>query len=139
MKKPSPIGDEFGRSSMNPKEWMEIAGGSFVTLGGLMFFGFWLAFTPGWANGWPLGLSIHHVWPAGMSVLLFLLLMMAAATVGAVVGAVCSRWGVGLRRGRAIYAGWLVGSGVVALVASFWAFRVNHAAALEMWPNGYNP
>jgi hypothetical protein len=124
---------------MSPKGWLAVARWSLLALAGELFFGFGLAFNPGWANGWPFGLTIHSVFSAGMSLLLFLILVTAAALIGAIVGAACSYFGAGLRRGRAVYAGWLVCCCVLALVASLWAFREIYASTLEMWPNGYNP
>ncbi len=124
---------------MPPKDWLTIAGRSLAVLAGLLFFGFGLAFNPGWANSWPFGLPIYSVWSAGMSILFLLLFMTVAAGLGAVAGVVCSSFGVGLRRGRAIYAGWLAGSCALAVFASLWAFRRLYATSLEMWPNGYNP
>lgn len=124
---------------MIAKDWLTIAGWSFGTFAGLIFLGFGPAYSPGWANGWPFGLSIQFVWSAGMTVLFSLLLMTAAAGAGAVVGAVCAYCGVGLRHGRAIYAGWLVLCCALALFASLWAFREVHASTWELWPNGYNP
>jgi len=122
---------------MSPKVWLAVAGCSFLALAGELFVGCGFAFNPGWANGWPFGLTIHSVWSAGMSFLLFLILMTAAAGIGAIVGATYSCFGVGFRHGRAVYVGWLVCCCVLALAASLWAFREIYASTLEMWPNGY--
>jgi|GEM_PF-5584778 len=124
---------------MSPGVWHTIVLGSSSALACEAFFGFGLAFNPGWANGWPFGLTIHMVWPAGMSLLFFLLAMTAAVDLGAIVGATCSRNGVGLHRGRAAFITWLIGSGVVAMFASVWILKVISAQALEEWPNGYGP
>ncbi len=124
---------------MIAKVWLAIARWSLMVFGGEVFFGFGLAFNPGWANGWPFGLTIDSVWSTGMSFLFFLMLMTAAIGLGAIAGATCARFGVGLRRGRAVYAAWLVCFGVLASVASLWAFKVIRASMLEMWPNGSNP
>ena len=56
---------------MSPKVWLAVAGCSFLALAGELFVGCGFAFNPGWANGWPFGLTIHSVWSAGMSFLLF--------------------------------------------------------------------
>ncbi len=124
---------------MAPKAWLEIAGWSLLALASEVFVSFGFAFNPGWANAWPFGFTIYNVWSTGMSIVFFLLLVTAAVGTGAVTGAVCSHFGVGLRHGRAVFAGWLVCSCVLALMASIWAFREIYASTLEMWPNGYNP
>ena len=76
--------------------WLIIVVGAVVSLGGEAFLGFTLAFAPGWANDWPLGLTIYSVWSTGMSVMCFLLLMTAAIAMGAIVGAVVGNWLWGL-------------------------------------------
>jgi hypothetical protein len=121
------------------KVWLAIAGRSLLALAGEVVISFPFAFNPGWANGWPLGLTIYSVWPAGMSFVFFLLLLTTAVGMGAVIGAACSYFGVDQRRGRSIFVVWLACSFVLAFLASLWAFREIQASTLEMWPNGYNP
>lgn len=124
---------------MAPRGWLKIAGWSLVALVGEVFGSFGFAFNPGWANAWPFGLSIYTVWSTGMSSVFFGILVTVAVGTGAVTGAVCSYFGVGLRHGRAVFAGWVACSSILALVASIWTFRAIYASTLEMWPTGYNP
>lgn len=124
---------------MAPKAWLAIAGWSLLVLEGEGFLGLVLAFSPGWANGWPFRLTIHPVWSTGMSVLLFLLLVTAGVGIGAVACAGCQRFGIGPRRARVLYMIWLACSAILAALASHWAFGVIHASTREMWPDGYNP
>jgi hypothetical protein len=51
--------------------------------------GWLLFFSPGWANGWPFGLSFHTVASIGIIVYILLELTTAAAGVGAIVGLIC--------------------------------------------------
>lgn len=124
---------------MSPNAWRTIVFGSSLTLACEVFFGFGFAFNPGWANDWPFGLTIHTVWPAGLSLLFFLLVITAAVDLGAIVGATCSQSGIGLRRGWAAFTAWLIGSGIVALLACVWVLKGLSAQALAEWPNGYGP
>ncbi len=124
---------------MAPNRWLTIAEWSLCALACEVGFGFSLGFNPGWANGWPLGLTINSIWSVSMSVLFFLLLMTAAVGLGAIIGAACSHYSVGLRHGGAVYTTWLVCACFLALLASHLAFREVYASTLEMWPNGYNP
>lgn len=123
----------------SPKAWLAIVAGAILALGPELFLGFALAFSPGWANCWPLGLTVHTVWAAGMSVVFFLLLMTAAVGSGAVFGAVCCDFGVSRRRVLVAYIAWLACSLVLALLLCCWGFSGVYASALEMWPGGYHP
>jgi hypothetical protein len=51
--------------------------------------GWFLFFSPGWANGWPFGLSFQTVVSVGLIGYILLELTTAAAGVGAVVGLFC--------------------------------------------------
>src|SRR5262245_3452104 len=113
---------------MAPKDWLSIARRSLLALGGEGCAGFGLAFNPGWANGWPFGFTISSFWSTAMSFLFCLLVITMAAWAGAVVAAVCFYFGVGLRRGPVVYAGWLACSGALSLVAGLWAFREIYAS-----------
>jgi hypothetical protein len=124
---------------MAPRVWLAIAQRSLLALACEVFFGFGFAFNPGWANGWPFGLTIYSVWSTGMSVLFSLLLITASVGLGAITGAVCSSFGIGIRSGRAVYAVWLACNCAPALAGGLWAFRRIYASTLQMWPNGYNP
>ncbi len=88
------------------------------------------AFAPGWANGWPGGLTVHEVWSAGMTAVVFLMLF---ATAGGVGAAVCSRL---VRRVKSrslilFYGVWLVFGTLAAGAFSVLAFWVIYASALS--------
>ena len=91
----------------------------------------------GWANGWPLGLTLHVIWSAGIASLVFLMLLTLAIGLGALVGLVCSWCGIGLRSGRLSFVAWIAVTAVLALIASLYVYKEAHTSALEMWPNGY--
>jgi hypothetical protein len=101
--------------------------------------GFSLFFAPGWANGWPGGLSIHTVWSSVMTAFLLLFLMTLAVGVGAAVGSLCAWRGVGTRYGPWLYAAWLVASAAAALTLSCRIYKDIYASTLDMWPGGYPP
>jgi hypothetical protein len=56
--------------------------------------GWFLFFSPGWANGFPFGLSFHTVLSVGMTCQILLMLMTAAAAIAAIVGFICTLLGV---------------------------------------------
>src|SRR5262245_46670828 len=94
---------------------------SLLALVGEAYVGFALWFAPGWANGWPFGLRRQVVWPCGLAVMLFLLLMTLAVAAGAVVGLSLQGEGAGRQVHRRVAIGWLVLSAVVALAICTWA------------------
>jgi hypothetical protein len=124
---------------MSCKAWGWIFLGACLACVGEIWFGFGLWFAPGWANGWPGGLSIHTVWSGGMAALLFLMLLTLAVGAGAVIGSLCTTSERVPRRGLLLYAAWLAAGAALALMLSCWAFKAIYASTLAMWPNGYNP
>ncbi len=122
---------------MPPRDWFRIAGISFAAMGSCMYVGCGLGFAPGWANGWPGGLTIYTVWSTGISILLFVILVSGMTAIGATAGGICSKQGIGLRHGRSFFVAWLVISTALALAASFRAFQSVYASTLAMWPRGY--
>ncbi|MFO0956299.1 MAG: hypothetical protein U0800_02400 [Isosphaeraceae bacterium] len=121
------------------KAWLVAAAAAFVAIWLESSIGFGLAFSPGWANGWPGGLSVHTVWAAGMSLLLGLVLMTIAVGVGAAVAAACSRRGLERRGLLLAFLAWLLLAAALAWPATSWAYGRIHASAVEMWPGGYYP
>ena len=75
---------------MAPKAWLSIARQSLLVLAVEICAGFGLGFNPGWANGWPFGLTIYSVWSTAMGALFCLLVLTVAVGVGAIAGAVGS-------------------------------------------------
>lgn len=100
-------------------------------------FGFQLFFAPGWANGWPFGLTVHSIWSVGIAFIVFALLMALAIGVGAFVGLLLSLRGIGSRLVRSVYITWLLIAATSIMLVSMWIYQGAHASALHMWPNGY--
>ena len=101
-----------------------------VFAGALPVMSFPFAFAPGWANGWPGGLTVHEVWSAGMAAVVFLTLFAAAGGVGA---AVCSRLVLRIDPRNLIlfYGAWLASCAVAAGASGVLAFWVIYASALS--------
>lgn len=101
-----------------------------VFAGALPVMSFPFAFAPGWANGWPGGLTVHEVWSAGMTAVVSLVLFATAAGAGA---AVCSRL-VGRVNSKNLilfYGAWLVSAALAAGAVGVVAFWVIYASALQ--------
>ena len=113
---------------------------AFMALGALaveLIFGFQFYFAPGWANGWPGGLSIYRVWSAGMTAYLFIMMMTVGIGVGATAIFLLCRFPAVRRRSAAVFWTWLVIlTGLTAVVCTL-AYCEIYASTLEMWPNGY--
>jgi len=68
--------------------------------------GWFLFFSPGWANGWPFGLSFHTVASIGAIGYILLELTTAAAGVGAIVGLICIFLRVEEKYESLVYRNW---------------------------------
>lgn len=124
------------RDRVNPFKWWRL------TLPALLleaWLGFALWFAPGWANGWPFGLTIHTVWSAGMAAIASVMLMTLAAGVGAAACSLLLRHDVEPRHLRRAYRAWLVVWSVAVAIVGILAYRDMYAETLDMWPGGYNP
>lgn len=117
--------------------WLIALGGAVAALWLEGAVGFGLAFSPGWANGWPGGLSVHVVWAAGMSLLVGLVAWTLAVALGLAIAAIGSRRGLNRRVVLVGLLAWLVLAMVPAWLAGAWAYGRVYASALEMWPGGY--
>jgi hypothetical protein len=123
--------------SLPASSYGTLALAAFCALGAelILEFPFW--FSPGWANGWPGGFTIHRVWSAGMTADLCIMMMTAGIGIGAsIVRLLClvppaRRW-VG-----SIFFVWLVLWTVLTALIDTVAYREIYASTLEMWPNGY--
>jgi len=71
------------------------------------FVGWFLFFSPGWANGWPFGLSFHTVASIGAIGYILLELTTAAVGVGAIFGLICIFLRVEEKYESLIYGNWL--------------------------------
>jgi hypothetical protein len=94
-------------------------------------------FAPGWANGWPGGLTIYRVWSTWLTITLFVMLM----TVGIGAGSLISLLACISPRGRPhagkVLSTWMVIWAMLCVAFCAWAFSEIYASTLEMWPNGY--
>lgn len=122
---------------MVPKPPLESPVWLLCALGAELFFGSSFGFNPGWANGWPLGLTFYVVWSAGMSALFFLIAMTVLALVGTAVRAAVSCFGV--RPGPGFSKRWLLASLILTIVSTTWVFFELYASARAEFPGGYNP
>jgi len=94
-------------------------------------------FAPGWANGWPGGLTIYKVWSTWLTLTLFVMLMTFGVAVGSLVSLLCCLFPRGERYAGNLLGAWMVIWAVLSALTCAWAFRDIYASTLEMWPNGY--
>lgn len=115
--------------------WLALgASGAFLAV---LVVGFPLYFAPGWANGWPAGLTIHRVWSAWFSSYLFALMLSAGTAAGAMAILLLGLFPPVRRRSGVILLAWLALWIVLTTLPCARAYPAIHASALEMWPNGY--
>jgi hypothetical protein len=112
------------------------AGLSVVALFVENMLGWFLFFSPGWANGFPFGLSFQAVLSIGMTIYFLLLIVTAVAGVGAIVALIlicfqvedeCASW---LSRKWRWFA-------VVFLCISAWIFWRAYVLVWQSFPDGY--
>jgi hypothetical protein len=122
---------------MSALGWISIAGKAV----GAPFFEYilcWLVFfSPGWANGWPFGLSFQAVLSTAITGWISLVLMTASVGAGAIVGFICALLRVGQKHGGQVYRSWLWFASLVILCLSLWIFANIHAWVWKEFPNGY--
>ena len=109
-----------------------------LLLFGELFLMFALGFAPGWANGWPGGLSIYLVWPAGLTIILVVMLTTVGLGIGGCISLeqnMSGRPSSGLPSAKTGFAIWFI----MASVACPLFYVYLYLSALSMWPNGYNP
>ena len=98
--------------------------------------GWFLFFSPGWANGWPFGIRFQTVLTIGTTGYSLLMLVTAAVSVGAIVGLICTvlriRW-QHLGRG---YRPWLWFASIF-LCVSVVIFWLVYLSVWENFPDGY--
>jgi hypothetical protein len=94
-------------------------------------------FAPGWANGWPGGLTIHRVWSTWLTITFFVMLMTIGIGFGSLTSLLACAFPAGRRHSGDVLRTWMVIWTVLAVATCWWAFRGIYASTLEMWPNGY--
>jgi len=102
-----------------------------------MMVGFHLSFAPGWANGWPGGLTMHRVWAAGITILLFAMSMTAGLSVMSIISRLLRTFSSDCRRAEIVLRTWLVLWATVTALVCVFAYREIYASTLGMWPAGY--
>lgn len=108
-----------------------------AALGCELFFGFGFFFAPGWANGWPGGLSMSRVWSAGMTAYLFAIILTIGLAVGGMFGLLLSRFKASRQRAAAVFWVWLACWAGLAALFCAWAYGEIYSSTLEAWRTGY--
>ena len=93
--------------------------------------------SPGWANGWPGGLTIYAVWSTWLTVTLFLMLMTVGVGVGSLVSLLANVFPGVRRHTGTVFGILMVVWSIISVGTCSFAFREIYASTLEMWPNGY--
>jgi len=134
----SPLGGAKSSSILGLKgpDYGLVALVAFAALACELFFGFPFFFAPGWANGWPGGLTIHRVWSFAMTTYLFVVMMTIGIGVGGFVGVLLGLF-LGGRRTELIFFAWLLLWTVLTTLTCIFSYRQIYDSTLEMWPNGY--
>jgi hypothetical protein len=118
--------------------WIGIAALAGFWLAGEWLFAFFLFFTAGWANGWPLGLSFQLVLSVVMTGYMSLMLMTAAIGVGAIIGYLAASAGVREARQWQLYRRWLCFAASVIVCLGIIVFFGLYAWARTEFPDGYS-
>ena len=117
--------------------WVGVAGMAVCWLVDEWMFGFFLFFTVGWANGWPLGLSFQSVISVVMTGYSVLILMTLATGAGAIIETFAALAGVNEERQAQLFIRWLYFSAAVVLCLSVIMFYGIYAWTWREFPNGY--
>jgi len=124
-------------SSLEPADCGRLCSSAFAALVLEVIGSFPFYFAPGWANGWPDGLTIYKVWSTWLTLTLFVMLMTFGVAMGSLVSLLCCLFPRGERYAGSLLRAWMVISSVLSALTCAWAFREIYASTLEMWPNGY--
>ncbi|SIO62652.1 hypothetical protein SAMN05444166_7110 [Singulisphaera sp. GP187] len=98
-----------------------------------------LYFAPGWANGWPFGLTIYRVWSGGMAVIGCLMFVTLAAGIRAAICPLRLRYLGEFRFAWLVCRAWLMVCAIATAILGMVIYRTLIAETLKMWPNGYHP
>ena len=118
--------------------WFFVTAISACALFAEFFVGALFFFSPGWANGWPFGVSFQLALATGVTIWCAVMLMTAAAGLGAIIGFLCTLFRLGEKRGIRVYCIWLGVAAAITLVVSICIFASTYADALKAFPNGYD-
>jgi hypothetical protein len=103
----------------------------------LPFLAFPFYFAPGWANGWPGGLTMARVWSAGMTLGLFAWLTAAGVGFGALIALAVGRFTTVRKVQDVAFVAWLLFWLSFAVVACALFYAATYAGTLKMWAGGY--
>jgi hypothetical protein len=130
--------DTQPQAPMSAFQWFLVV----AMAGGALFFqfalGFLVFFSPGWANGWPFGLSFQSVISIAITIWLSIMLFTAFAGAGAIIGLGCAWMQIGKRNGLRIYRNWLWLSLVTVLCLSVLVFSRVYSSTCAEFPKGYS-
>lgn len=120
-----------------PADYVQLFIGALFALIGEAILSFGFFFAPGWANGWPGGLTIYQVWSTWLTLVLFAMLMTFGLGVVSLACILLCLVPTGQRcAGMALAIGMAIWAVISAVICSH-AFSVIYASTFEMWPNGY--
>ena len=108
-----------------------------IALGVEILSSFPFYFAPGWANGWPGGLTMPLVWSTWLTATLFIVLITGGIGLGSLIGLLISYFPGGRRFAGATLIVWMGLWVFLAVVTCVWAFPEVYASTLKEWPNGY--
>jgi hypothetical protein len=108
-----------------------------LALGAEILISFPFYFAPGWANGWPGGLTIYQVWSTWLTLTLYIILMTCGIGVGSLISLFLSAFPSGRRHAGIALVAWIDLWVLLSVVTCLWAFPEVYASTLEMWPQGY--
>jgi hypothetical protein len=108
-----------------------------LCLGSEFILAFPLFFAPGWANGWPGGLTIYQVWSTGMTIAVFVILATLGIALGSLLGFLLCIVAGGRLPVRILLWIWVATWSALSALVCVWVYREIYASALAMWPNGY--
>jgi hypothetical protein len=132
-------GQSCRNDNMSQDRWLKIGVASLLVIFTELAFECALSFSPGWANGWPGGLPISSVWAAGLSFLLFLVLMTAATGTSALILVVSGLRRLSERAKLRMFVFWELLAAIAVTPLVIGAFMALRESASKTWPNGYNP
>ncbi len=99
-------------------------------------FGWFLFFSPGWANGFPFGLSFQTVLSVSLTGYALLMLMTAAAAIGAIAGSILTLLGLRWERVGRDYRIWIwFAVGLLLLAGAVYAYF--YVVVWQAFPDGY--
>jgi hypothetical protein len=98
--------------------------------------GWFLFFSPGWANGFPFGMSVQTVLSVGMAGYILLMLTTAATCIGATAALICTLLGVRWERVGRDYRIWFWFA-VGFLLLSGAVYWYCYVCVWEAVPDGY--